>query len=445
MKDMTKGNPLKLIVLFALPMVASSLLQQCYNLADSVIAGRFAGVNALAAIGVSTPITQLFVNLGVGASMGCSVVISQLFGAGEMKKLKTSIYTAMIAFIALSLVLMTVGSVFAGPIAKLLKTPDDLYKDALSYLRIYMFGIPFLFLYNISNSVFNALGDSRKPLYFLIFSTCLNILLDVVFVIHFKRGVVGVAWATFIAQGMAGLLAASVLLMKVRKLEKKVAVFDWNLLGGMSKVGIPTMIQNAIVNIGNLFVAALVNTNGAEFIAGYSAALKINGFFMMVIVTIGNAIATFSAQNIGAGQYDRPKKGLIAGMAINYVYVFLAIILVYTCGHGLVGLFLDEPATEAVYAAGVGYLRVVTVASLAFILLNNCCAVCRAAGYMIAFTSTTLVDLVIRVVTAYAFNGVMGSASIYWSVAFGWIVGAVMGVWFFAAGRWKKVRLLKKG
>jgi len=444
MKDMTKGNPLKLIVLFALPMVASSLLQQCYNLADSLIAGRFAGVNALAAIGVSTPITMLFVNLGVGASMGCSVVISQLFGAGEMKKLKTSIYTAMISFMALALVLMSMGSVYAAPLARLLDTPLDLYKDAVSYLRIYMFGIPFLFLYNISNSIFNALGDSRKPLYFLIFSTCLNILLDMLFVIRFNLGVVGVAWATFIAQGIAGLLAASVLLWKVRKIENKVSVFNWELLGGMSKVGIPTMIQNAIVNIGNLFVAALVNSYGAEFIAGYSAALKINGFFMVVIVTIGNAIATFSAQNIGAGQYDRPKKGLIAGMAINYVYVALAIILVYTCGHSLVGLFLDKSATEEVYQAGVGYLRVVTVSALAFILLNNCCAVCRAAGYMIAFTSTTLVDLIIRVSTAYAFKGVMGSSSIYWSVAFGWIVGAVMGVYFFASGKWKKVRLLKK-
>lgn len=444
MKDMTKGSPMKLILLFALPMVLSSMLQQCYNIADSMIAGRFAGVDALAAIGVSNPITTLFVNLGTGAGMGCSVVISQLFGAKEMKKLKSSIYTAILSFGALGLFLMAVGSIFSPGLARLLNTPSNIYEDALSYLRIYMFGLPFLFMYNIANAVFNALGDSKKPLYFLMFSTALNIGLDLWFVAGLHWGVRGVAIATFIAQGLAAVLAMSVLLKKVKGLEKKVALFDGSLLGSMAKVGVPTMIQNAIVNIGNLFVSALVNSYGSDFIAGYSAALKINGFFMVVIVTIGNAVATFTAQNIGANQLERPGKGLRAGLILNYTYVSLATILVFLFGHQLISLFVDEGAAKEVYHAGVGYLRVVTASSLVFILLNNCCAVCRGAGYMIAFTSTTLVDLVIRVSTAYLLSERIGSSAVYWSVAIGWLVGAVMGVYFFASGKWKKVKLLKK-
>lgn len=444
MKDMTKGSPMKLIVLFALPMVLSSMLQQCYNIADSLIAGKFAGVDALAAIGVSNPITTLFVGLGTGAGMGCSVVISQLFGAKAMRKLKTSIYTALIAFLVLGLTLMGIGSLCSAALADLLHVPGNIYEDAISYLRIYMFGLPFLFMYNIANAVFNALGDSKKPLYFLIFSTVLNIILDIVFVVRFSWGVRGIAAATFIAQGLAAILAVSVLLHKVRKLEKKVTTFQFDLLTSMMRVGIPTMIQNAIVSIGNLFVSRLVNSYGSDFIAGYSAALKINGFFMVVIVTIGNAIATFSAQNIGAEKMDRPGKGLRSGLIINFVYVTLATIVVFLLGRQLIGLFVNEDAVEEVYRAGIGYLRVVTTSSLVFILLNNCCAVCRGAGYMIAFTSTTLVDLVIRVGSAYLLAPKIGSPAVYWSVAIGWFVGAVMGVYFFASGKWKNVKLLKK-
>ncbi len=444
MKDMTKGSPMKLIVAFALPMVLSSMLQQCYNIADSLIAGRFAGVDALAAIGVSNPITTLFVGLGTGAGMGCSVVISQLFGAKEMKKLKTSIYTALISFLALGLTLMGIGSVFSTGLATLLDVPKNIFPDATSYLRIYMFGLPFLFMYNIANAVFNALGDSRKPLYFLIFSTVLNILLDILFVAKFSWGVRGIAFATFIAQGMAAILAVSVLLYKVRKLEKKVNTFQFDLLKSMMRVGIPTMIQNAIVSIGNLFVSRLVNSYGSDFIAGYSAALKINGFFMVVIVTIGNAVATFSAQNIGAQQLDRPGKGLRAGLIINYIYVTLATIAVFLFGRELIGLFVKEDAVKEVYQAGVGYLKVVTASSLVFILLNNCCAVCRGAGYMIAFTSTTLVDLIVRVGSAYLLAPRIGESAVYWSVGIGWFVGAVMGVYFFTSGKWKNVKLLKK-
>lgn len=443
MKDMTKGSPMRIILSFAIPMILSGLLQQCYNIADSIIAGRYAGVNALAAVGVSNPITALFVSLGSGAGMGCSVVISQLFGAKEMEKLKTSVYTALLSFVVMSLVLMTVGGGFAGSITQLMNTPEEIFQDALDYLRIYMWGLPFLFLYNIANAVFNALGDSKKPLYFLIFSTVFNIALDILFVAKLGWGVKGVAWATFIAQGLASALAVSVLLLKIGKIKGKARAFDTKLLAGMSRVGIPTMFQMSVVSIGSLFVQALINSYGADFIAGYSAALKINGFFTVVIATLGSAVATFTAQNMGAGNLERPGQGLKAGMTINFIYCTIAVMVVFLFGHQLIGLFVDETASAQVYETGVGYLRVVVCSSFFFIILNNTCAVSRGAGYMIAFTSTTLVDLVVRVACAYALSGVLGGSSVYWSVGIGWFVGAVMGVYFYRSGKWKNVKLLK--
>lgn len=443
MKDMTKGSPMKVILSFAIPMILSGLLQQCYNIADSIIAGQYAGVNALAAVGVSNPITALFVGLGTGAGMGCSVVISQLFGAKQMGRVKTSIFTALLSFVAMSLVLMLIGGGLAGQIAIWLNTPDNIYSDAVSYLRIYMWGLPFLFLYNIANAIFNALGDSKKPLCFLIFSTFFNIALDIVFVAKLGWGVAGVAWATFIAQGLASLLAISVLLLKVHGIKAPFQYFDKELLRGMSKVGVPTMFQMSVVSIGSLFVQALVNSNGSDFIAGYSAALKINGFFTVVITTLGSAVSTFSAQNVGAGQMDRPGQGLKAGMTINLIYVACAIVVVFCFGEPLIGLFVDETASAAVYETGTGYLHVVTTASLFFVVLNNTCAVCRGAGYVVASTSTTFVDLVIRVASAYALSGVLGSSSVYWSVAFGWLVGAVMGAYFYLNGKWKTVKLIR--
>lgn len=445
MKDMTKGRPFTILISFALPMILSSMLQQCYNIADSVIAGNFAGVDALAAVGVSNPITQLFVGLGSGAGMGCSVIISQLFGGGQMKKLKTSIYTALLSFLALSIILMLLGVILSNPLIGLLNTPDNIKSDALAYLQIYMWGLPFLFLYNGANAVFNALGDSKRPLYFLIFSTIFNIILDLLFVAYLDWGVRGVAWATFIAQGMACFLAVGTLLKRTKDIKEKIdRYFEAGLLGSMARVGIPTMFQMAVVNIGNLFVQALVNSNGSEFIAGYSAALKINGFFTVVIITLGSAMATFTAQNIGAGHMDRPGQGLKAGMMVNFCYVAIAVVVVFLFGDQLIGLFVDSGASAEVYATGTGYLRVVVCSSFLFIILNNTCAVTRGAGYMLAFTSTTLVDLVVRVVSAYALNGVIGSSSVYWSVGIGWLVGAVMGVCFYRSGKWKNVKLLKE-
>ncbi len=444
MKDMTKGSPLKILLSFAIPMILSSMLQQCYNIADSIIAGRYAGVDALAAVGVSNPITQLFVGLGGGLGMGCSVVVAQLYGGKKLSQVKTAIFTALIAIISMSLVLMLAGGILAPQISSWLNTPEDIFKDATSYLRIYMWGLPFLFIYNICNAIFNALGESKKPLYFLIFSTVLNIFLDLLFVAKFQWGVAGVAWATFIAQGLASLLAITVLLHRVKGIKEKHTYFDTTLMGGMARQGVPNMFMMSVISIGSLFVQALVNSNGSDFIAGYSAALKINGFFNIVISTLGNAVATFAGQNIGAGNYERPIQGLRTGIIINLSYVCFGILLMYLFGEQLIGIFVDADASAAVYETGVGYLRVVSVGSLLFVILNNTCALCRGAGYVVASSVVTFVDLVFRVSCAYLLFDVIGSSSIYWSINIGWVIGTCIAVYYYKSDKWRNVKLLKE-
>ena len=444
MKDMTRGKPLPIIVTFAIPIVLSSILQQCYNMADSIIAGNFAenGMNALAAVGVSTPITQLFVGLGVGAGVGAGTVISQTFGAGRLAEVKTTIYTALIALLVMSLVMMGAGAAFSPALAHLLNTPGNIYDDAVVYLSIYMWGLPFLFMYNIANAVFQALGDSKKPLYFLIFSTVFNILLDYVFVAEFHWGVAGVAWATFIAQGCAAVLAVSVLLVKTRKLAGEVPVFDGHKLSLIARIGIPTMIQNAIVNVGNLFVSRLVNGYGSDFIAGYSSAIKITGFFNMVIISVGNSVSTFTSQNIGAGNTERPKQGFRIALALNWAFVTVITAVSFLYGRQMIGLFAEATASEAMYAAGVQYLRVAVVGSYLFTVLNAAVCVCRGAGYVFASTFITLLDLIVRVTLAYTLNGRLGSDCFAWSVAIGWGVGAAVGMYFYLSGTWKKKSLV---
>ena len=444
MKDMTKGKPLTILLSFAIPMILSGMLQQCYNIADSIIAGRYAGVDALAAVGVSNPITQLFVGLGSGLGMGCGVVIAQLFGGKKMSQVKTAIFTALIAIISMSLVLMLAGGLLAPQISSWLNTPEDIFRDATSYLRIYMWGLPFLFIYNICNAIFNALGESKKPLYFLIFSTVLNIFLDLLFVAKFQWGVAGVAWATFIAQGLASLLAITVLLHRVKSIKEKYTYFDTILMGGMARQGIPTMFMMSVVSIGSLFVQALVNSNGSDFIAGYSAALKINGFFNVVIGTLGNAVSTFAGQNIGAGNYERPVQGLRTGLTINFGYVCFGILIMYLFGEQLISIFVDADASAAVYETGVGYLRVVSVGSLFFVILNNTCALCRGAGYVIASSVVTFVDLVFRVATAYLLYDVIGSSSVYWSISIGWFIGAGIALYYYFIGKWRNVKQQKE-
>lgn len=449
MKDMTQGKPWKVIMAFAIPLILSGIIQQFYNLADSVIVGNFAGGSgyitgeqALAAVGASSTITMLFVGLGGGGSMGCGVIISQLFGAKRMGDLKTSIFTSLIFFSLFALLLTVIGSIIATPVAVALNTPDDILDAATDYLRIYMYGLPFLFIYNVCNAIFNALGDSKKPLSFLIFSTIFNIILDYVFVAKFHWEVKGVAWATFIAQGSACILSLTVLLKKTIAIDAQgqpVRAFDGGKLMSILRIGIPSMLQMSIVSIGSLLVQAVINGFGSAFLAGYSAAHKIHNFMSTAINTCGQAMSTYTAQNIGADRLDRVNDGIRSVLTVMVGVSLAMVAIIYLFGENLVGLFVDAP-TSKVLDAGVFYLRVVVVGMVPFCFFNCFNGVARGAGYMPAFTISTLSDLVVRVAFAYAFVNVFGRNVVAISVVVGWGVGITISCIFHFSGRWKKVK-----
>lgn len=445
---MTQGKPWRILMKFAAPLILSGIIQQFYNLADQLIVGNFAaaggmsGQSALAAVGASVVITTLFVMLGGGASMGCNVIISQLFGAKRFGDLKTTLFTSLLFFSGLSVLLAALGSAVSAPLLRALNTPDDIFSAARDYLSIYMYGLPFLFLYNVCNAIFNALGDSKKPLYFLIFSTVLNVLLDYLFVARFGWAVKGVAWATFIAQGVACMISLAVLLRKARAIAsgyEPVRAFDRKRLAAMLRISVPSMLQMSIVSIGALLVQKVANQFGSSFLAGYSPAVRIQQFMSTAINTMGSAVSTYAAQNIGARRHDRVNGGIHAALTFMVTFSLLMIAVVYPFGETMLGWFGDSLDAEAL-DAGVFYLRVVVLGMAPFCFFNVYNAVARGAGYMPAFTISTLADLGVRVAFAYCFDDLLGREVIAVSVVIGWAFGVAISVAFHLSGRWKTAK-----
>jgi putative MATE family efflux protein len=446
---MTQGKPWRVLAKFAAPLILSGIIQQFYNLADQVIVGNFAGADgsmsgqsALAAVGASVVITTLFIMLGGGASMGCNVIISQLFGAKRFGDLKTTLFTSLLFFSGFSILLALVGSVVSAPLLQVLDTPKDIFPAARDYLEIYMYGLPFLFLYNVCNAIFNALGDSKKPLYFLIFSTVMNVFLDYIFVAFFGWAVRGVAWATFIAQGAACLISLAVLLRKARAIDpgvEAVRAFDLKKLASIMRISIPSMLQMSIVSVGALLVQKVANTFGSSFIAGYSPAVRIQQFMSTAINTTGSAVSTYAAQNIGAGRHDRVNGGIKASLVFTVTFSLLMACVVYLFGETMLGWFGDS-LDAAALDAGAFYLRVVVLGMAPFCFFNVFNAVARGAGYMPAFTVSTLTDLAVRVAFAYLFVGLLGRHVIAISVVTGWAFGILTSVAFHMTGRWRTAK-----
>lgn len=310
-KDLTEGEPRKILWQFTLPMFISVVFQQLYNIADSVIVGNFAshGEDALAAVGASYPITMIFMAIAMGCNVGCAVVISQFFGAKRYREMKTATTTTLLASLGLSVVLTILGLLFSRTMLSMIHTPENILKDADVYLKIYIGGFVFLFFYNVVTGIFTSLGDSKTPLYFLIGSSLSNIALDWVFVALFHWDVAGVAWATFVCQGIACILAMLTLHSRLKKIvcEREPELFSVSMLKKIALFAIPSILQQSFVSVGNIFIQNLINGFGSSVIAGYSAAIKINTFAVTCFGTLGNAVSSFTAQNIGAKNNERVK------------------------------------------------------------------------------------------------------------------------------------------
>lgn len=432
-KDLTVGKPSEVLRKFCLPMFGSIVFQQLYNIADSFVAGKFVGEDALAAVGNGYEITLLFIAFAFGCNIGCSVVVSRLFGAKKYGEMKTAVYTTLTASGVLCLLLMGGGVLFCDELLHLINTPDNIFADSKLYLDIYIMGLPFVFYYNVATGIFSALGDSKTPFIFLAVSSLSNIGADILFVTAFDMGVAGVAWATFICQGVSCIAAVVCVFVRFSKIktESKNPVFSWRLLKEIGAVAVPSILQQSFISVGNIVIQSVVNSFGSSVVAGYSAAIKLNNLVITSFTTLGNGISNFTAQNIGAKKPERIKEGFRAGAKLVWAICIPVVILYLLAGKQLVYIFLDTPTGTAAQV-GITFLR--TVAPFYFVVSVKLVAdgVLRGSGKMKRFMVATFTDLILRVVLSTVLSSTaLGSTGIWLSWPIGWSVATVLSVMFY--------------
>lgn len=437
-KDLTVGNPQSVLWKFCMPLFGSIIFQQLYNIADSLVAGKFVGENALAAVGNSYEITLIFIAFAFGCNMGCSVIVSKLFGAKDFKGMKTTVYTACIFSGAICLLLMLIGISGSGLLLHLIRTPDEVFADSKLYLDIYAWGLPFVFFYNIATGIFSALGDSKTPFYFLAVSSIANIAVDIWFVKVFHMGVAGVAWATFICQGISCILAMTVVFRRLSKIEgkEKTPIFDLQILKQIVVIAIPSTLQQSFISLGNIMIQSIINGFGAPVMAGYSAAVKLNNLVITSFTTLGNGISNYTAQNLGAQKLSRIKQGFKVGIKLAWMLSLPLFLLYFFGGNIVLKLFMDEP-TELALHTGIIYLKILS--PFYFVVSAKLVAdgILRGAGLMKYFMIGTFTDLILRVALAFCFSKtLLGATGIWCAWPIGWCVATMLSISFYRKGPW---------
>ena len=439
-KDLTVGNPQTVLWKFCMPLFGSIIFQQLYNIADSLVAGKFVGENALAAVGNSYEITLIFIAFAFGCNMGCSVVVSNLFGAKKYKEMKTAVYTACIFSGFVCILLMLIGILGSGMLLRLIRTPEEVFADSKLYLDIYAWGLPFVFFYNIATGIFSALGDSKTPFYFLAVSSLSNIAVDIWFVKVFHMGVAGVAWATFLCQGISCILAMIVVFKRLAKIEEKekAPLFDLTLLEQIVVIAIPSTLQQSFISIGNIIIQSIINGFGAPVMAGYSAAVKLNNLVITSFTTLGNGISNYTAQNLGARKLDRVKQGFGVGVKLVWMLSLPLFLLYFFGGNIVLKLFMDAP-TKLAMQTGITYLKILS--PFYFVVSAKLVAdgILRGSGMMKKFMIATFTDLILRVLLAFCFSRTaLGATGIWCAWPIGWCVAAVLSIGFYYNGPWKR-------
>ncbi|MDX9828384.1 MAG: MATE family efflux transporter [Spirochaetia bacterium] len=439
MKDLTTGDETKQLIGFALPMLFGNIFQQFYNMVDSFVVGRFIGTSALAAVGTSFPIIFFMLALIMGVSMGSTVLISQFFGAKDEKRLADVVSTSYIFLFAAGLLMTMLGLIAAPLILRLLAVPETIMPEATTYLRITFAGMLAIFGYNGVAAMLRGLGDSKTPLYILIFSTMVNVVLDLLFVVVFHWGVAGVAWATIISQGLSFIGALFVLNKRnpYLKLEPGKLRWDKHSFSQMLRIGLPTGLQQTMVSLGMMTLSRIVNEFGPQTMAAFTAASRIDSIAAMPAMNLGAAITTFTGQNIGAGKPERVKRGHLSAIAVNTAISLAITLLILLFGKNLMGIFSDD---SQVIGIGASYLVIVGLFYVVFgiMFINN--GVMRGAGdVFIPMINTILALWLVRVPLALLFTRVfhMGSDGIWWSIPAGWMVGMIFSTWYYRTGRWK--------
>lgn len=432
-------KPSRALLIFSIPMIIGNLFQQAYTIVDSAIVGRYVGETALAAVGASYALTSIFICIAIGGGIGASVIISHHFGAHNYGCMKTCIRTALLSFLFISLILGGIGLIFSQQIMEVLNTPADAIDIAVTYLNIYFLGLPFLFMYNILSSMFNALGESRIPLYLLIFSSVLNIFLDLYMVAVLNLGVAGAAYATFIAQGISAVLSLIIFVVTLQQLQGQAeGWFSKTEFSDMSRIALPSILQQSTVSIGMMLVQSVVNSFGTQILAGFSAAMRIESLCVVPMSAIGNAMSSYTAQNIGAEKEERISQGYRAG---NFMIIVIAVILCFfleIAHKPLIALFLDNEPSVQTIVTGESYLKFI---GFFFCMIGFKMAVdgiLRGAGAVKVFTIANMVNLILRVTIAKFGAPIWGVSMVWYAVPLGWLANFLISYGYYRTEKWKE-------
>lgn len=439
-KDLTTGKTSAVLFKFCIPLFGSIIFQQLYNIADSFVAGKFIGENALAAVGNSYEITLIFIAFAFGCNIGCSVIAAQLFGSKRFAEMKTTVYTTLIAGGVLCAVLVAVGAIFCTDLLHIIHTPENVFADSKLYLDIYILGLPFVFYYNIATGIFSALGDSKTPFFFLTCSSLSNIGIDIVFVTVLKMGVAGVAWATFICQGISCILALVFVFRRFTKIktEEKPKIFSRRLLVKITVIAVPSILQQSFVSVGNIIIQGIINSFGSAVMAGYSASIKLNNLVITSLSTIGNGISNFTAQNFGAGKTGRIKEGWRAGVGLVWLISIPFSLIYFLAGKYLVYIFLNNPNGTAMQV-GVEILRIIAPFYITVAAKLATDGVLRGLGKMNRFMAATFTDLLLRVILAFVLSKHLGATGIWLSWPIGWSAATVLSLIFYKTLKLERV------
>lgn len=441
-RDLSMGTPWKVLILFALPMILSVTLQQIYNIADSAIAGKMISDAALASVSASYPITMIYLSIATGLGVGAGVITSRYFGEKNYKDTKSTIYTSLIFTLILGAIMVVFGILISPLSLKLIDTPDNIFEDSKIYLEFYCGGLIFTYLYNVITCIFQSLGNSKTPLYFLLFSTILNVFLDILFVGPCNLGVLGLALGTFIAQGIAMALSLIFLIISIKKVlptNEKIVLFNKSILKNILVIAIPSIIQGCTISVGNFFIQRLINSYGSDLIAGYGAAYKICYIIVNIYTAYSNAISNYTSQNLGAGHLDRVLSGFKVSLLICIIFSVVMSVLFILMPEILLKIFMDSDASENAINYGKAFIYIVSPFYFFMGLKIPSDGVIKGAKDMREFMISTFVDLILRIILSYIFSYRFGYKGIFAAWPIGWGVGCLFSLVFFRLGRWKKI------
>ncbi len=437
MKDLTTGKEGGIILRFAVPLFIGNIFQQLYNIVDSLVVGNFLGKDALAAVGASFPVIFALISLIIGVATGATIIIAQYFGAKNYKNVKRAIDTMYIFMFIAAIIVSVAGIYFTEDIFRLLQLPEEIMPMAKDYLKVYMAGMIVFFGFNGTSAILRGLGDSKTPLYFLIISSVVNIILDLLFILVFGWGVTGVALATIIAQGGAFVTAIIYLnrTHQIMKFSFKGWIFDRSIFYSSIRIGLPSGMQHTFVALGMMALMGIVNTFGTEVIAAYSVAQRIDSLAAMVAMNFGMAVTSFTGQNIGANKPDRVKRGFRSTLLMGSMVTTIVTIIVLLWGRQIMGFFTPD---QEVVNYGTTYLNIVSPFYITFTVMFIVGGVMRGAGDTLIPMFMTLFSLwAVRIPLAFILSPQMGETGIWWAIPIGWLSGAALSYTYYLTGRWK--------